>query len=290
MDNIATIERLINEAQAIKNAVSLEFNTEIDQEYSRNTKNVFANIKSTYHLTETFQIKYNDWKASSERFVYQLRDMVSLEKLRNVIDDIDNLFKNGLNDYVPIIKEDGFNLVDHYKESSVSSINYRFDYAIELLNRLKNICEVELSNRVFVVHGHSELLIAQTESFLQKLGFEPIILRNLANQGKTIIEKLESNTDVPFAIVLYTSCDQGRLNDESKPLKPRARQNVVFEHGYLNAKLGRNRVCALVEEGVEYPGDLSGVVYIPIDPNGAWKIKVANEMKAAGLEVDLNKL
>lgn len=157
-------------------------------------------------------------------------------------------------------------------------------------NKLEQFIVDNQKSKVFIVHGHSELLIAQTESFIQRLGFEPIILRNQANQGKTIIEKLEYYTDVPFAIVLYTACDQGRLNDDSQPLKPRARQNVVFEHGYLNAKLGRNRVCALVEEGVEYPGDLSGVVYIPIDQNGAWKIKVANEMKAAGIDVDMNKV
>jgi len=145
-------------------------------------------------------------------------------------------------------------------------------------------------SKVFIVHGHDDGLISQTEAFLMKLGFEPIILRDQVNQGQTIIEKLESNTDVAFAIVLYTACDQGRLNDENAPLKPRARQNVVFEHGFLNAKLGRKRVCALVDEGVEYPGDLSGVVYIDRDKNGAWKLKVAKEMQAAGLDVDLNKL
>jgi len=31
-------------------------------------------------------------------------------------------------------------------------------------------------------------------------------------------------------------------------LKPRARQNVVFEHGYLMGKIGRKNVCALVKD------------------------------------------
>ena len=146
------------------------------------------------------------------------------------------------------------------------------------------------NSKVFIVHGHSELLLSQTESFLLKLGFDPIILRNQANQGQTIIEKLESNSDVAFAIVLYTGCDHGSLNDAKAELKPRARQNVVFEHGYLNAKLGRNRVCALVEKGVEYPGDLSGVVYIPIDENGAWKLRVAREMMEVGLDIDFKRV
>lgn len=157
----------------------------------------------------------------------------------------------------------------------------------------KNDHRISDNSKVFIVHGHSQLLIFQTEAFLRKLQLEPIILRDQVNQGQTIIEKLEKYTDVAFAIVLYTACDFGCAKEEKgmeDKLRPRARQNVVFEHGYLNAKLGRNRVCALVEEGVEEPSDLAGVVYIPIDPNGAWMIKVADEMKAAGLNVDKNKL
>ena len=64
-------------------------------------------------------------------------------------------------------------------------------------------------------------------------------------------------------------------------LNPCARQNVVFEHGYM---------CALVDSDVEFPGDMSGIVYVSFDDKGAWQIAVAKEMKAAGLDVDLNKL
>ena len=52
----------------------------------------------------------------------------------------------------------------------------------------------------------------------------------------------------------------------------RARQNVVLELGYFLGKLGRKRNCALVVEGVEIPSDFSGVVYIPMDANGAWSL------------------
>ena len=31
----------------------------------------------------------------------------------------------------------------------------------------------------------------------------------------------------------------------------RARQNVVFEHGYLIGRLGRSNVCALVKDDIE---------------------------------------
>lgn len=70
----------------------------------------------------------------------------------------------------------------------------------------------------------------------------------------------------------------------------RARQNVVFEHGYLIAKLGRERVCALVKQGVQTPGDIAGVVYKPMDSAGAWKTEILREMKSAGVVVDASKL
>lgn len=267
MNNIASIERFINEARTIKKEVIVEKYTCVL--YGRERELCKCS------LPKSFMSKYTDWKKAIQRFVYKLGDLMILQSIRISLNEIDYLLDKD---------------VDHPPRWEADPHDKYFDRIISDLNNLKILCEVALTNKVFVVHGHSELLIAQTESFLQRLGFEPIILRNQANQGQTIIEKLESNTDVPFAIVLYTACDHGSLNDANAPLRPRARQNVVFEHGYLNAKLGRNRVCALVEDGVEYPGDLSGVVYIPIDPNGAWKIKVANEMKAAGLEVDLNKL
>jgi len=102
----------------------------------------------------------------------------------------------------------------------------------------------------------------------------------------TIIEKFEYySNEATYGIVLYTPCDQGRGNHEKKdPPKNRARQNVVFEHGYLMAKLGRKNVCALVKGDIETPNDISGVVYIPLDGE-AWKIQVAKELKSSGYEI-----
>jgi predicted nucleotide-binding protein len=71
-------------------------------------------------------------------------------------------------------------------------------------------------------------------------------------------------------------------------LRARARQNVVFEHGYLIAKLGRRKVCALVKGKLEIPNDISGVVYVPMDDHKAWKVEVAKELRNAGYDVDMN--
>lgn len=76
----------------------------------------------------------------------------------------------------------------------------------------------------------------EVELMIRRIGLEPIILKNEASGGRTIIEKIEHYTNVGFGIVLYTSCDEGREKGTSK-FRDRARQNVIFEHGYLCAKL-----------------------------------------------------
>ena len=146
-----------------------------------------------------------------------------------------------------------------------------------------------MSNKVFIVHGHDNAAIQEMARTLERGGFEAIILHEQPDSGLTIIEKIERYADVDFAVVLYTECDLGRAKEmDQKDEKYRARQNVVFEHGYLIGKLGRDHVCALVKGNVETPGDISGVVYVSMDSAGAWKMQLGKNMKAVGLPVDLN--
>ncbi len=145
-------------------------------------------------------------------------------------------------------------------------------------------------HKIFLVHGHDESTLHETARFLEKLDQEVIILREQPNQGRTIIEKFEDYADVGFAIVLLTPDDKGGpklVAVESQ--SPRARQNVIFEFGYFIGRLGRNRVCALYCPGVEIPSDYSGVLYQELDDKGGWRLQLAKELRAAGLDVDMNK-
>lgn len=146
------------------------------------------------------------------------------------------------------------------------------------------------SKKVFIVHGRDDLTKEQTARFLEKIELEAIILHEQSSGGRTVIEKLEHYTDVDFAIVLLTPDDVGALRKEKENLKPRARQNVIFELGYLIGKLGRKNVCALLKDNVEKPTDYDGVVYIQLDNNGAWKQEIVRELKAAGLDGKFEKL
>lgn len=141
--------------------------------------------------------------------------------------------------------------------------------------------------KVFIVHGRDNGAKQEVSRFIESLGLEAIILHEQASSGMTIIEKIEHySNDADFALVLYTACDKGRGAYETNvPARDRARQNVVFEHGYLMAKLGRENVCSLVKGQIETPNDISGVVYVQLDDLGAWKNDVTKELKACGYSI-----
>jgi len=147
------------------------------------------------------------------------------------------------------------------------------------------------SATVFVVHGHDEAAKHSVARFIEHLGLDTTILHEQPDRGRTIIEKLEDHAQgTAFAVIILTADDRGGLSNVGyDEQKPRARQNVVMELGYFIGKLGRQKVRALYQEGVELPSDLQGVLYVTLDDGGAWKLQLAREMKAAGLNIDMNR-
>lgn len=145
------------------------------------------------------------------------------------------------------------------------------------------------SRDIFIVHGHERASKEATARFLSQLGLNPIILHEQPNKGRTIIEKFEKHSNVPFAIALLTPDDLGSSKDNPQLSRPRARQNVIFELGFFIGKLGRKRVCALHQGETEILSDYKGVLFIEYDNKGAWKLKIARELKAAGIDIDLNR-
>lgn len=142
-------------------------------------------------------------------------------------------------------------------------------------------------NKIFIVHGHDEAARESVARFIERLGFEAIILHEQANKGMTIAEKLESNADIGFAVVLLTPDDFGRVKT-NKEEESRARQNVIMELGYFMGRLGRDKVCTLKKGDIEIPSDHIGVVYNEYDSAGAWRQALARELNAAGYDVDWN--
>jgi len=142
--------------------------------------------------------------------------------------------------------------------------------------------------RVFLVHGHDGERKLEVARYLERVtGQEPIILHMQPNSGRTIIEKFEQHaSEAGFAVILLTADDLGRAKDGED--RPRARQNVVFEFGFFIGSLGRDRVAALHERGVEQPSDIDGLLYTSLEGN--WQVDLGRELKRADIDVNLSRL
>jgi predicted nucleotide-binding protein len=133
--------------------------------------------------------------------------------------------------------------------------------------------------RVFVVHGHQKELRQSVVDLLSARKLEPVVLLDSVETGPTFIEMLERER-VDFAVVLLTGDDVGKSRTDRK-LSPRARENVIFELGFFIARLGRDRVCALYEDGMEIPSNYKTVKCIPLDYAGQWREKLDAALNAA---------
>ena len=153
---------------------------------------------------------------------------------------------------------------------------------------------VPSNNKVFIVHGDDDALKIELEVFLSRIGIKPIVLHRDVEGGQTIIEKAAANSDVSYAFILLTpdeisyTIDQSNIIDADRKKQTKARANVIFEFGYLVAKLGSKNVCALHKGDVEIPSELSGFIYKKVDKNieeiGCSLIK---DITAAGLKPEL---
>ena len=143
------------------------------------------------------------------------------------------------------------------------------------------------SDKIFIVHGHDGEARETVARFIEHLGYTPIVLHEQANKGRTIIEKVEANSDVGFAVVLLTPDDEGCI--KGGILEPRARQNVLLELGYFIGHLGRDRVCTLKKGELVIPSDFLGVVWESMDA-GNWKQSLGRELSAAGYDIDWNRV
>lgn len=260
-----------------------------------------------YYYTEPFMggrryRKREDYPERQKKFMddYDKWNNFNSELLKHSFDIPNNSYHSSYNSSdisLLLSKKDRAEICKLALENKIKLLEQFIDAATLLpcaVNDKKPIKEQNISDKrkVFIVHGHDDDLRTKVELLLRELNLEPIVLFKAPNAGRTIIEKIEEESnDIAFAIVLYYPCDLGNdknaVNDLSD-LKPRARQNVVFEHGYMCSLLGRNRVCAVCTNDIEIPGDLSGILYLKADDSDLWRYKLVKEMNAAGMSLDMN--
>jgi predicted nucleotide-binding protein len=140
----------------------------------------------------------------------------------------------------------------------------QMDLSVKTLEAALAVSQQKLvpRERVFIVHGRDEKFRKELESILAEEGIKYCVIQALARTGQDLLAFLERQIrDCIAGFVLLTPDDEGRLYSFGEPLRQRARQNVIFEGGYLTA-LFRNtqRVCFLQLGDLEIPSDMNGLL------------------------------
>jgi predicted nucleotide-binding protein len=151
------------------------------------------------------------------------------------------------------------------------------------------------ARRVFLASGRDERWRQAVAHLLEQAGsHELTILDERPEERATLFERSDEQLAGPrYAVVLLTADDIGapRLQSAEEPyFAPRARQQVVFEMGFLVAALTAGRVCVLYEEGVELPCELDGISHVRLDLAGTWQPKLLMKLRRAGFDYDMNRL
>lgn len=160
--------------------------------------------------------------------------------------------------------------------------------------------ETTIANKsIFISHGKDLKPVNELKDVLNSLGLTPVVLSEQPSAGKTVIEKLETYSDVGFVFVILTPDDLGgyvelgskwsrpqRLRKFLKTAHNRPRQNVVLEFGYFVGKLGRDRVACLLKKPVEQPSDMQGIVYLSFKESlKEIEGEIVKELRAAGYSI-----
>ena len=146
--------------------------------------------------------------------------------------------------------------------------------------------------RVFLVCGSDDAMKLAVSAALERLLLVPVVLCEEPLQGRKIVERFSDYGDVGFAVVLLSPDDFVYGKDEAATKrKPKPRQEVVFELGFLLGKLGAGRVLCFFREAEGFvPLDFEGVRLVALDDRDSWKLALIRELTRCGFAVDGNRI
>ena len=136
----------------------------------------------------------------------------------------------------------------------------------------------ETPPKAFISHGKESVALNKLEEFLRALGIEPLVVKEQPSLDKTVDDKVNYYlSQADFAIILATGDDkiEGKLHP---------RQNVIHEIG-LAQKTHAGKITYLLEEGTEFPSNISPKVWEPFKKKNMMNafLHIAKELRAYGI-------
>jgi len=128
--------------------------------------------------------------------------------------------------------------------------------------------DVKRENQIYFVHSKDTDATQKVIDYLKSEGYSLVILKKVSGAGTTIIDDIESNLDIRYAVVVLNPDGV----DANYP-----NQNILLELGIFIGHLGRENVSAICEPNTILPLDYHGFEYI--DFSGNWEKKLKHELK-----------
>jgi predicted nucleotide-binding protein len=133
---------------------------------------------------------------------------------------------------------------------------------------------------IILLHSEPSSVADAVLTLLHDNLLKPIILKEYAHAGQTLIEQIQDDPRIRYAIAILTP----DLHPSVATLH-RADQNLILELGIFIGKLGRENVSAVIAPNLDLPADFHDFQYIDFDTEEAWKTKLSSELRQAGYEV-----
>lgn len=122
---------------------------------------------------------------------------------------------------------------------------------------------------LFIVFGRNIKQYDIVKQLLETSDAHILSLKEIGTEGsKTITEQIDGHIhEASHAIVLLSADDIGYLASDAPVAEAnRARENVIFEYGYVVGALGRDNVVSLSSDtALQLPSDIIGIRFIQFD-------------------------
>jgi len=141
-------------------------------------------------------------------------------------------------------------------------------------------------SQIFLVPGTDDLVNHEIMEFLNAMSADVIQKDNDRRRGESLMDQLNRCASTDFAIFVLNADFYFYPRTQSyESARLMAAQEIIFQLGYLVAKLGRERLVVLYQESDYFrrPTDYFDLFYVPVTSNGVWKADLVKRLKACGI-------
>jgi|GEM_PF-3287138 len=136
----------------------------------------------------------------------------------------------------------------------MSAIDQLKEKGILYLEKEKGYRTAPSEKSIFISHGKHSDALDKIERFIRSSGFNPIIVKREASEGKAVDDLVEEKMDQCLCAIVLATCDD-KVEDYYQP-----RPNVVHEIGLAQEKL-KNKVIYLKEEGCKFSSNIGPKIW-----------------------------